>query len=68
MIKLLTLSLVIFITGCASAQRNNYSACLETQKSISKDMVVMEAARVQALIEMTKSSDPSVRSSAAKRC
>ena len=27
-------------------------------------MVVMEAARVQALIEMTKSSDPSVRSSA----
>jgi len=34
MIKLLTLSLVIFITGCASAQRNNYSACLETQKSI----------------------------------
>jgi len=45
--------------GCAFT--NNYAVCMQTQEKISKDMVVMEAARIQALIEMTKSSDPSVR-------
>jgi hypothetical protein len=45
--------------GCAFT--NNYAVCIQAQEKISKDMVVMEAARIQALIEMTKSSDPSVR-------
>lgn len=58
------LAATLILAGCASSKANNYTACLDTQKSISKDMVVMEAARVAALIEMTKSSDPSVRSSA----
>ena len=49
--------------GCVSTKPNNYAACLETQKSISRDMTVMEAARVAALVEMTKSADPAVRSS-----
>jgi hypothetical protein len=45
--------------GCAFT--NNYAVCMQAQEKISKDLVVMEAARIQALIEMTKSSDPSVR-------
>jgi len=34
---------------------------MQTQEKVAKDMVVMEAARINALIEMTKSADPSVR-------
>ena len=45
--------------GCASSP--NYIAYIEAQKSISRDMVVTEAARINALIEMTKSEDPSIR-------
>jgi hypothetical protein len=56
------ISTVLFITGCSVLSgSNNFALCAEAQKSISKDMVVMEAARIQALIEMTKSADPGVR-------
>ncbi len=34
---------------------------MQAQEKVAKDMVVMEAARINALIEMTKSADPSVR-------
>lgn len=50
---------VLTLGGCAFT--NNYAVCMQAQEKISKDMVVMEAARIQALIEMTKSTDPSVR-------
>lgn len=50
--------------GCVSTKSSDYTVCLEAQKSISRDMTVMEAARVAALVEMTKSADPAVRSSA----
>lgn len=56
--KLILLASAILLSGCAS---KNYIQCLETQKSISRDMVVMEAARVAALVEMSKSTDPAVK-------
>lgn len=62
--RLVILLSIIGLVGCVSTKPNNYAACLETQKSISRDMTVMEAARVAALVEMTKSADPAVRSSA----
>lgn len=49
----------LMLGGCAFT--NNYAVCMQTQEKVAKDMVVMEAARIQALIEMTKSADPSVR-------
>lgn len=60
--KTLFLILVtLLLTGCVTTQSQNYSRCLELQKSLAKDMVVMEAARVQAIIELTKNNDPTVR-------
>jgi len=47
------------LSGCAFT--NNYAVCMQAQEKVAKDMVVMEAARINALIEMTKSADPSVR-------
>lgn len=47
------------LSGCALT--NNYAVCMQTQEKVAKDMVVMEAARINALIEMTKSADPSVK-------
>ncbi len=61
---MLVIAAAALLGGCAAAKPNDYAACLETQKSISRDMTVMEAARVAALVEMTKSADPAVRSSA----
>lgn len=51
----------LLLTGCVTTPSQNYSRCLELQKSLAKDMVVMEAARVQAIIELTKNNDPTVR-------
>jgi hypothetical protein len=59
MIKKLLLLGSLLLSGCAFT--NNYAVCMQTQEKMAKDMVVMEAARIQALIEMTKSNDPSVR-------
>lgn len=64
--KIIAIMLLAYtVSACVSNPRdNNYSICMQTQKEMSKDMVVMEAARLAALTEMTKSSDPSVRNSA----
>lgn len=59
--KYLIISACLLLSGCTA---NKYAFCIDAQKSISKDMVVMEAARVNALIEMTKSADPAVRATA----
>lgn len=53
---------LFFLVGCAT--NNNYQVYVEAQKSISKDLTITEAARLNALIEMTKSTDPSVRATA----
>lgn len=50
---------ICLLSGCAFT--NNYAVCMQAQEKVAKDMVVMEAARINALIEMTKSADPSVR-------
>jgi hypothetical protein len=59
--KFLIIGLCLLVSGCSTHQ---YVKCIEVQKSISKDMVVMEAARINALIEMTKSADPAVKATA----
>jgi hypothetical protein len=51
------------LAGCATTN-NDYQIYVEAQKSISKDLTITEAARLNALIEMTKSSDASVRATA----
>jgi uncharacterized protein YcfL len=48
----------VLLTGCAS---KDYSVYVEAQKSLSRDNTVNEAAKVNALVEMTKSDDPAVR-------
>lgn len=48
----------VLLTGCAS---KDYSVYVEAQKSLSRDNTVNETAKVNALIEMTKSADPAVR-------
>lgn len=50
--------LFLILSGCAT---NDYSLYLDAQKSISRDLTVQEAARLNALIEMTKSEDPTIR-------
>ena len=58
--KLVIILLAVFITGCASTTEE-YALYLETQKSISRDQAMMEASRVLALVEMTKSNNPAVQ-------
>ncbi len=53
----------VLLAGCAATSRD-YQTYVEAQKSISKDLTVAEAARLNALIEMSKSTDPSVRATA----
>lgn len=52
--------LALILGGCAMTQ--NYAIYAEAQRSISKDQTMSEMAKVQALIEMTKSDDPAVKS------
>ena len=56
--RAILLCTTILATGCAS---RDYATYIDAQKSISKDVVVSEAAKVNAIIEMTKSADPAVR-------
>jgi hypothetical protein len=56
--------LALLLSACASPDINNYGIYAEAQKSISRDVTIAETARIQALIEMTKSSDPAVKSTA----
>ena len=50
---------VLFISGCATTE--DYALYLDAQKSLSRDLAMIEASRVLALVEMTKSSDPTVK-------
>lgn len=56
--KIMLSLLFLALSGCAT---NDYSLYIEAQKSISRDITVQEAARLNALIEMTKSQDPTVK-------
>jgi hypothetical protein len=56
--KIMFTILLLALSGCAT---QDYSMYIDAQKSISRDMTVQEAARLNALIEMTKSADPTVR-------
>ena len=61
--KAVLLAVFTFVlVGCAT--NNDYQVYVEAQKAISKDLTITEAARLNALIEMTKSTDPSVRATA----
>jgi len=59
------LLLTVFISGCATTSNllgsDQYTNCLEAQKSISKDNVVLEAARLNTIVELTKNADNSVK-------
>lgn len=48
----------LILSGCAT---KDYSLYVDAQKSISRDITVQEAARLNALIEMTKSNDPTIK-------
>ncbi len=62
MMKYIVLSFCsLLLVGCAT---NDYAVYVDAQKSISKDLTVSEAARMTALIEMSKSTDPAVRATA----
>lgn len=54
----------LLLTGCASSSSRDYSAYLEAQKSISRDITANEIAKIQSLIELTKNADPTVRATA----
>jgi hypothetical protein len=56
--KIMLSLLLIALSGCAT---NDYSLYLDAQKSLSRDYTVQEAARLNALIEMTKSNDPTIK-------
>ena len=56
--KIMFTILLLALSGCAT---QDYSMYIDAQNSISRDMTVQEAARLNALIEMTKSADPTVR-------
>lgn len=61
--KIVALALTSFFlfSGCAT---KDYAVYVDAQKSLSKDVTVTEAARLNALIELAKSADPAVRASA----
>ena len=58
--KIAVLLLVCLLTGCAT--NADYSLYLEAQKSLSRDATVVEAGRISALVELSKTHpDPTVR-------
>jgi hypothetical protein len=46
------------LVGCAS---KDYAVYVDAQKSMSKDLTISETARLAALTDMAKNSDPAVR-------
>jgi hypothetical protein len=56
--------LALILSACASPDATNYSIYAEAQKSISRDNTIAEAAKVQALVELAKSADPTVKNTA----
>ena len=61
--KKLVLFCLIVLAGCATSPEE-YSLYVEGQKALSKDNTMNETAKVSALIEMAKSTDPAVRATA----
>jgi uncharacterized protein YcfL len=51
------LSLMLLV-GCAS---KDYAVYVDAQRSVSKDLTMNETARLAALTDMAKNSDPAVR-------
>lgn len=58
-IKLLIIVAVFTLAGCATTEE--YALYLEAQKSVSRDQAMIEASRVLALVEMTKSNNPAIQ-------
>jgi hypothetical protein len=56
--KVIICATFLILSGCAT---KDYSLYVDAQKSISRDITVQEAARLNALIEMTKSNDPTIK-------
>lgn len=57
--KLIITSLsLLLLVGCAS---KDYAVYVDAQKSMSKDLTMNETARLAALTDMAKNSDPAVR-------
>jgi uncharacterized protein YcfL len=54
---IIPLSLLLLV-GCAS---KDYAVYVDAQKSVSKDLTMNETARLAALTDMAKNSDPAVR-------
>ena len=59
--KFIFLSILIFLTGCAS---NDYSQYIDAHKSISKDSTMSEIACYNAVTEGMKSGDNSMKTAA----
>jgi hypothetical protein len=58
--KTIILLTVILLSGCSSLNavlHNNVNACLEAQKSISKDSAMTEIARLNAIQEIAKNAN-----------
>jgi len=49
---------LLLLAGCAS---KDYAVYVDAQKSMSKDLTISETARLAALTDMVKNSDPAVR-------
>lgn len=59
--KFVVLLLLCFLVGCAT-NNGDYGLYLEAQKSLSRDATVVEAGRISALVEISKTHpDPAVR-------
>jgi len=59
---ILILAICSIMLGCANTTSpNNYQIYIDAQKSINKDLVVIETARLATITEMTKNADPTVR-------
>jgi uncharacterized protein YcfL len=57
--KLIITSLsLLLLVGCAS---KDYAVYVDAQRSVSKDLTMSETARLAALTDMAKNSDPAVR-------
>lgn len=48
----------MLLTGCTSM---DYSTYVDAQVRISRDSVIRESAQLQTLLELAKSSDPTIR-------
>jgi hypothetical protein len=59
--KFILILTVLLFAGCANTSVDEYALYLDAQKSISRDNAMLEASRILALVEMTKSHDPGTR-------